>query len=260
VGVTFQIDSYRLPIPYRGLSLRPTTEGCSASVYYLGEDYILKIFEPGENIAVETTLYRHLHTLPVAHPLAYFSLEGRDALVFPKLSGRHPSTPSSMQLGTIGTFLQHLHRINTETVQLPVRYSHTLLYQKIVQCNDPLLLRCYHTLEAPKLQEKVLIHGDLFRDNALFEKEKLIGVIDWSGAALGDPLFDLAVVALDWCIDRESINHNLLSVLIHSYSPSLQKETLFPYIRYALLYYAATRCLAQGNYTVLLNKLERLHA
>jgi len=43
-----------------------------------------------------------------------------------------------------------------------------------------------------------LIHGDLFRDNVLFEGKRLTGLIDFDHTARGPLLFDLAVVALDW--------------------------------------------------------------
>ena len=260
MGIKFELHSRQLPKPYRDLPLKATTKGCSASVYHLGEDAILKIFEPGENTTLERTLYRHLKALPVPQPLAYFTFKDREALLFPKLTGKHPNTPSGTQLHSIGRFLHQLHTTNTDTLTLPARYSHSMLYRQIEQSHYPPLLHAYHTLALPELQENILIHGDLFRDNALFEEERLSGIIDWSDAALGDPLFDLAVVALDWCFTQNRLDTEKLSTLIHSYRPSLQQESLLPYIRYALLYYATTRYLAQGNYTVLLERLERLHA
>ncbi|MDD5586315.1 MAG: phosphotransferase, partial [Alphaproteobacteria bacterium] len=50
------------------------------------------------------------------------------------------------------------------------------------------------------------IHGDLFRDNALFDPEgRLAAVIDWGFCASGFPMiFDLAIAANDWCLAESS--------------------------------------------------------
>ena len=44
-----------------------------------------------------------------------------------------------------------------------------------------------------------VIHGDLFRDNALFLKDNLTAIIDFFSAGTGFFLLDLAIAANDWC-------------------------------------------------------------
>jgi len=48
-----------------------------------------------------------------------------------------------------------------------------------------------------------IIHGDLFHDNALFNNDQLTAVLDIYNAATAYLLFDLAIVANDWCIDAD---------------------------------------------------------
>lgn len=48
-----------------------------------------------------------------------------------------------------------------------------------------------------------IIHGDLFHDNALFDDNKLTAVLDIYNAATAYLLFDLAIVANDWCVNAD---------------------------------------------------------
>jgi homoserine kinase type II len=45
----------------------------------------------------------------------------------------------------------------------------------------------------------------MFRDNVLFSERGLTGVVDFHHAATGYWLYDLAVVANDWCNDSGGV-------------------------------------------------------
>jgi homoserine kinase type II len=47
------------------------------------------------------------------------------------------------------------------------------------------------------------VHGDLFRDNVLFDGERVAGIIDFGFAATDFFLYDLAVAVNDWCSDAD---------------------------------------------------------
>ncbi|SFM47027.1 Aminoglycoside phosphotransferase [Paenibacillus sp. 1_12] len=61
----------------------------------------------------------------------------------------------------------------------------------------------------PKPIENTLIHGDFTIDNVLVNEGNIVGIIDWSGAAYGDPRYDVALAirrkhnAFDNDIDKE---------------------------------------------------------
>ena len=52
------------------------------------------------------------------------------------------------------------------------------------------------------------VHGDLFRDNVMFEGETLTGFFDFYFAGCDTFLFDLAVCLNDWCIDLATGQHD----------------------------------------------------
>lgn len=54
--------------------------------------------------------------------------------------------------------------------------------------------------------DRHLVHGDFWPGNLLWRADKLVAVIDWQGAGLGDPLWDVAIARLDlwWTYGRRA--------------------------------------------------------
>lgn len=63
-----------------------------------------------------------------------------------------------------------------------------------------------------------VIHGDLFHDNVLFNGEKIDAIIDLYNSATAYMLFDLAIVANDWCSDGQGgIDIDKETALLNAY-------------------------------------------
>jgi aminoglycoside phosphotransferase (APT) family kinase protein len=104
-------------------------------------------------------------------------------------------------VGEIGTFLAGLHHI--DPVEVPgVREVDALAqywesYQNVEDVS-PTLEKAYDWLIAnrPDRTATVVVHGDLRLGNVIVDRDGLAAVIDWELVHLGDPLEDLAWIAV----------------------------------------------------------------
>lgn len=90
-----------------------------------------------------------------------------------------------------------------------------------------------------------VVHGDLFRDNVLFEGDTLVAAIDWESAATGPCVFDLAVTTLAWCFG-DGFEPALRDALLQGYEARRplsddEREALPVYARLACVRFATTR-------------------
>jgi homoserine kinase type II len=87
------------------------------------------------------------------------------------------------------------------------------------------------------------IHGDLFRDNVLFDGRALVGVFDFYFAGVDALLFDIAVALNDWCVDLESgrLNDGRAEALVDAYETVRPLESAEMRLLPALLRAAAFR-------------------
>jgi homoserine kinase type II len=142
---------------------------------------------------------------------ALLSLKNKPALLQPRLPGEHPDQVSAAQCAALGFLLATLHsadcglqRSSDRGPQWVLTESRHLL-QTVWLSEQQWLQACLTDLQhwlstAPELPTAV-IHGDLFRDNAMFEGNTLTGVIDFYNAASGWTLMELAICVNDWCVD-----------------------------------------------------------
>jgi homoserine kinase type II len=65
-----------------------------------------------------------------------------------------------------------------------------------------------------------VIHGDLFRDNVLWDGARLVAILDFEQASRGSQVYDLAVAINDWCWDAARavpLSDPLAAALIEGY-------------------------------------------
>jgi homoserine kinase type II len=184
------------------------------------QSFILTIFEelPAEDLPYHIELMNELFTadIPVPQPIAnkqgqFFQLwKGKPFAIFSFLSGKHTSEPNTEQCRTLGETMARFH---LAAANMPQNHSGIRDLVWLEQCvnragqfldkEDKWIsektLQEFLALHSNNRMPKGLIHGDLFKDNVLFDQDTLTGVIDFYSAGEGYLLYDFAVLVNDWC-------------------------------------------------------------
>jgi Ser/Thr protein kinase RdoA (MazF antagonist) len=87
-------------------------------------------------------------------------------------------------------------RAEIERTGRPMYFSDTKLYVVPYDTSDP----TNRYVEAGAATHGI-IHGDLFRDNVLWQDGRLVAILDFEQASGGSLAYDLAVCINDWCWD-----------------------------------------------------------
>jgi homoserine kinase type II len=182
--------------------------------------YVLTLFErlPAEELPFYLGLMSHLarHGIPCPAPIADLNdrflqhLNGKPAALVTRLPGRSLDAPDERHCGELGALLGRMHlagrtyatylenprgpkwwRFAAKEVRSFLKKPHLELLDEELQFQSE-----HRFPDLPRGP----VHADLFRDNALFEKERLCGVIDFYFAGVDCLLYDLAVCANDWCL------------------------------------------------------------
>ncbi len=245
---------------YQHLTITPTTDGVSQSVYLLGDRYVLKIFETKDRVEIdnEVALLDEIKSLQIAHIVDRFMIDDREALVYEQLKGESLSTPTIDEVSQIAKFLREFHSYSNG-----MESTNEMLYsvERVTSLIDSTgyrpLIRELQRVDI-ELNQDGIIHGDLFVDNAKFIDGRLSGVYDFCDACVGDFLFELAVVAISWCYIGEELDIKRVERLLLEYNTPISYTEFKPYIHYALLYYATTRYIGGRDYGELLFRLKLL--
>ena len=193
------------------------------------------------------------------------SLRGKPLLLTPRLPGSHPHDASAAQVATLGAIIAKLHLATRNpsfaTPNHPRDEGWLRRAAKAVcghlpadaaRLLDRALGRAANLLRSANLASlpSGIIHGDLFRDNVLFDGGRLSGLLDFHHASKGWLIYDLAVAANDWCSDAQGAldegKANALLAAYHELRPLTQAEIeRFPdFMTYAALAFWLSRLSA----------------
>lgn len=205
------------------LALEPIAAGIENTNYFLttaAGRFVLTLFErlPAAQLPFYLGLMAHLarQGIPCPAPLAdlqnrFFSeLNGKPAALVTRLAGHSVEQPDERHCAAIGSLLARMHLAgrsydgyleNPRGIQW-WRSAAAELRSRLDPQDERLLdqeMRFQASHRFPELPRGP-VHADLFRDNALFEGERLTGVIDFYFAGVDRLLYDVAVCVNDWCL------------------------------------------------------------
>ncbi len=181
--------------------------------------YVLTIFEwqtPSElPYFLDLMAYLADAGLSCPHPVAdrqgtYLqTLHGKPAALITRLAGGSVHSPAPDHCRQVGSVLAALHETASGFARSHPnkrgglwRRSYAEKITPKLPGDDARLLRGeigHHKDSFPNGIPRGTIHADLFRDNVLFDEDRLSGVIDFYYACDGALIYDLAITVNDWC-------------------------------------------------------------
>src|SRR3954465_4195180 len=203
------------------VALEPIKAGIENSNFFLTTTqgrYVLTLFErlPAAELPFYLHLMAHLsrHGIPSPAPIADLAdqylreLNGKPAALVTRLPGRSLEQPAKAECSELGALLARMHLAGRsypaylENPRGPKwwRFAAAEVRRFLSASQGPLLddemaFQAQHRF--PDLPRGP-VHADLFRDNALFEKGRISGVIDFYFAGVDCLLYDIAVCTNDW--------------------------------------------------------------
>lgn len=205
------------------------------------QEYVLTLFEELNQdempYFVELTTWLAEREIPVPYPLkdsngiALKSMHNRPALLQPRFSGRHLEVLQPAHCAQIGHALAQFHQAGRDFYMQRQAHRGVFWWRREsghlaakLSTDDAALLKQEVELfdqlrEQPWNLPQGAIHGDLFYDNALFDGDNLSAILDIYNACTGYLLYDLAIVANDWCVNPDgSIDSEREQALLKGYA------------------------------------------
>ncbi len=223
------LDSWITQYPLgKAKSIRGISSGIENSNFFIDTDageFVLTLFENlgFSQLPFYLELMRHLAERGVLVPAPVAThggeilnrLYGKPAAIVSKLEGSSQMDPQPQHCREVGAMLARMH---LAAADFPIRQPNLRGLEWWVK-TAPVVLPFLSASCQSLLQEEIRfqqefavsapyarlpngpIHADLFRNNVMFEGDRLGGFFDFYFAGCDTWLFDLAVCVNDWCID-----------------------------------------------------------
>ncbi|HAN56943.1 MAG TPA: homoserine kinase [Betaproteobacteria bacterium] len=205
------------------VELKGIASGIENTNYFLTTShgrYVLTLFEilHHDELPYFLDLMDHLarHGVPCPQPVADLdnallaTLNDKPASIVSCLTGCSLDAPGVAHCAQVGEVLADIHLAGKTYPQQRDNPRGTTWWKATAQQLAPVLDSAAATLLADEIRFQALhrlqdlprgvIHADLFRDNVLFDGERLSGVIDFYFACHDTWLYDVAITVNDWCV------------------------------------------------------------
>lgn len=141
-------------------------------------------------------------------------LNGKPAALIQRLPGSAQMSPNPIHCAEIGKAMGQMHTIGKTLPLSPRENIRGQAWAEEVsadvlprmEADQAKLLATEVAFQAANPRADLpqgIVHADLFRDNALYNGNKLSGVIDFYFACHDALAYDLAILVNDWCVDNQ---------------------------------------------------------
>jgi homoserine kinase type II len=208
--------------------LKGIAAGIENSNFFLTTDageFVLTVFErlTFAQLPFYLELMQHLarRGLPVPSPCEtragalIAEARGKPVAIVDRLPGRWAEAPTPAQCATMGDLLARMHLAARDFPRFQPNLRGIGWWKEALARLEPKVAdHVFHELAEEVIFQDTFfrspqfeqlpggpIHADLFRDNVLWDGERIGGVIDFYFAGCSLWLYDLAVTVNDWCVD-----------------------------------------------------------
>jgi len=248
MGVKTNISLKKANSLFDGFSfkkLSPTTSGIMDTTYF-ADNFILKKYERDVDVKRDIKLLQTLKNKNLNVPTC--KAQNHPFYLYDKLNGSHVKSVKLFHIISLVRFLKEFHNADIETtnynniidkeeINLLLNYTkkHFFYYKKF------LFLKNHNS------HVDGVIHGDIFKDNVLFDKHQ-VKVFDFIDSAKGSFLFDLAVILVGFGVDKSKYYKNIsLKVYNQNNNKKYNLKGLENEIKSARAFYALKRIQKHKN-------------
>lgn len=238
------------------LELQGIASGIENTNYFVTTSngrFVLTLFEKlnAKELPFYLNLMSHLarHGIPCPSPVAdrhnrfLGELNGKPACIVSRLSGKSLTQPTAANCAAVGAMLGQMHEAGLsfeEQMKNPRdtvwRASAAKLVLPFLNAQDAALLQgevAFHEQHTLAALPRGVVHADLFRDNVLFDGERVGGLIDFYFACNDSLLYDVAITVNDWCMGDgaklDAVRTRALLNAYHAVRPfNEQEEQMWP--------------------------------
>jgi len=228
------------------VELKGISSGITNTNYFVTttqDRFVLTLFEHNtiDELPYFIDLMSHLatHDIPCPKPICSQSgtslhmLNGKPAVLISCLKGRDVTVPNIAQCAEVGAVLARMHLAgqsfandsaygdhrNPRDAEWRIHTAEKVMPH--LSADDQQLLKdtlafqqAFDTATLPR----GVVHADLFRDNVLFDGDRIGGLIDFYYACHDVLAYDLAIAVNDWCVQADGrLDASRLNAMLQAY-------------------------------------------
>lgn len=211
---------------YKFVSIYETTDGVMDTTYIAHTDnksYIIKKYERDikDKIEIDKELLQSLKSCDLNVPVCIDEKDGW--YIYEKLSGKNPKNINTLHIQALARFLSLLH-LCTYKKDFPHKFMQnydTLKLLRFTKSNFYIYYKKLQSLKDYTMPIDGLIHGDIFKDNTVFDNNK-IGVFDFIDSGSGSFLFDAGVTLVGFNVKKQ--NNYYINLFLKTYNQHAPKK------------------------------------